>query len=71
MPPLPANVMNYHNCLLCIQISKDVIGFYDTVYDRGLLETVAEKKEAAAAVLKVFHESVSSPNLSHIFFTAL
>ncbi|GAA6100609.1 CD81 molecule a [Tachysurus ichikawai] len=40
------------------QISKDVIGFYDTVYDRGLLETVAEKKEAAAAVLKVFHESL-------------
>ncbi|NP_001187236.1 CD81 molecule a [Ictalurus punctatus] len=40
------------------QISKDVIGFYDTVYDRGLQETIAEKKEAAAAVLKVFHESL-------------
>lgn len=56
---LPANAMNYHDALHCFQISKDVIGFYDTVYDRGLQETIAEKKEAAAAVLKVFHESVS------------
>ncbi|KAF7688023.1 CD81 molecule a [Silurus meridionalis] len=40
------------------QISKDVIGFYDTVYDRGIQSTVAEKKEAAAAVLKVFHETL-------------
>ncbi|KAK2819828.1 hypothetical protein Q7C36_021474 [Tachysurus vachellii] len=40
------------------QISKDVIGFYDTVYDRGLHATITEKQEAAAAVLKVFHESL-------------
>ncbi|KAI5626227.1 CD81 antigen, partial [Silurus asotus] len=40
------------------QISKDVIGFYDTVYDRGIQSTVSEKKEAAAAVLKVFHETL-------------
>lgn len=46
-----------------MQISKDVIGFYDTVYDRGSQATTSEKKDAAVAVLKVFHESVSSPNL--------
>ncbi|MCI4393081.1 hypothetical protein PGIGA_G00153310 [Pangasianodon gigas] len=40
------------------QISKDVIGFYDTVYDRGSQAPAGEKKEAAAAVLKVFHESL-------------
>ncbi|KAK3528208.1 hypothetical protein QTP86_025117 [Hemibagrus guttatus] len=39
-------------------ISKDVIVFYDTVYDRGMKESSSDKKEAAAAVLKVFHESL-------------
>ncbi|KAG7315146.1 hypothetical protein KOW79_021234 [Hemibagrus wyckioides] len=36
-------------------ISKDVIAFYDTVYDRG---EKAEKKDSAVAVLKVFHETL-------------
>lgn len=65
---LPANAKNFHDFLHRFQISKDVIGFYDTVYDRGTQETLADKKEAAAAVLKVFHETVSSLNLKHIFY---
>ncbi|TSK67218.1 CD81 antigen [Bagarius yarrelli] len=40
------------------KISKEVISFYDTVYDRGVQESIAEKKASAAAVLKVFHESL-------------
>lgn len=66
---LLANATNCSESLPCIQISKDVIGFYDTVYDRGIQTTASEKKDAAAAVLKVFHESVSSSDLSHILCT--
>ncbi|XP_060767754.1 CD81 molecule a [Neoarius graeffei] len=40
------------------RISKDVIGFYDTVYDQGSQLSPGEKREAAAAVLKVFHETL-------------
>ncbi|XP_072527623.1 CD81 molecule a [Salminus brasiliensis] len=40
------------------KISKELINFYDSVYDRGVAETVTEKKQAAAAVLKVFHETL-------------
>lgn len=60
--PHTSCAMNYHEPLYCFQISKDLIGFYDTVYDRGVQETVTDKKEVAATVLKVFHESVSSLN---------
>lgn len=51
--------VSYHRLFSCFQIAKDVIGFYDTVYDRGLQESTIEKKDAAATVLKVFHETVS------------
>lgn len=46
------------------QISKEMITFYDSVYDKasntGLND---EQKQAAGAVLKVFHETVSSPHV--------
>ncbi|XP_051578421.1 CD81 protein-like [Myxocyprinus asiaticus] len=38
------------------KISKDLITFYDSVYDRGVSHTNPEKKQAAASVMKVFHE---------------
>ncbi|KAL7833610.1 hypothetical protein AOLI_G00285700 [Acnodon oligacanthus] len=40
------------------KISKELINFYDSVYDRGALETVVDKQQAAAQVLKVFHETL-------------
>ncbi|XP_066509748.1 CD81 antigen-like [Hoplias malabaricus] len=40
------------------KISKELINFYDNVYDRGLIETATDKKQAAATVLKAFHESL-------------
>lgn len=45
------------------QISKELISFYDSVYDRGVSLTDTEQKQAAATVLKVFHETVSSPDV--------
>ncbi|KAJ7995018.1 hypothetical protein DPEC_G00255550 [Dallia pectoralis] len=41
-------------------ISKDLIAFYDVVYDGAVSTTVTDpdKKQAAAAVLKVFHETL-------------
>uniref|UniRef100_A0A672K9Q1 CD81 antigen-like n=1 Tax=Sinocyclocheilus grahami TaxID=75366 RepID=A0A672K9Q1_SINGR len=49
-------------CLLGT-ISKELITFYDSVYDRGIFLTDSEQKQAAAAVLKIFHETVSSPDV--------
>ncbi|XP_076854645.1 CD81 molecule a [Brachyhypopomus gauderio] len=40
------------------KISKEMISFYDSVYDKGLVETLTDKKNAAATVLKAFHESL-------------
>ncbi|XP_056103933.1 CD81 molecule a [Rhinichthys klamathensis goyatoka] len=42
------------------QISKEMISFYDTVYDRGNAFSIGqtEKQQAAATVLKVFHETL-------------
>ncbi|KAL7831098.1 hypothetical protein SRHO_G00306000 [Serrasalmus rhombeus] len=40
------------------KISKEMINFYDSVYDRGVLETAQDKQQAAGAVLKVFHETL-------------
>ncbi|TRY66648.1 hypothetical protein DNTS_007987, partial [Danionella cerebrum] len=40
------------------KISKEVIGFYDTVHDKGVTFTETDKKQAASAVLKVFHETL-------------
>ncbi|XP_016096686.1 CD81 antigen-like [Sinocyclocheilus grahami] len=45
------------------KISKELITFYDSVYDRGIFLTDSEQKQAAAAVLKIFHETVSSPDV--------
>ncbi|XP_059386494.1 CD81 molecule a [Carassius carassius] len=39
-------------------ISKEVISFYDSVFDKSLIAT-EEKKPAAVAVLKVFHETLN------------
>ncbi|XP_016408351.1 CD81 molecule a isoform X2 [Sinocyclocheilus rhinocerous] len=42
------------------KISKELITFYDSVYDRGnLLTTDSEQRQAATAVLKVFHETLN------------
>uniref|UniRef100_W5MI78 Tetraspanin n=1 Tax=Lepisosteus oculatus TaxID=7918 RepID=W5MI78_LEPOC len=41
------------------QISKEMIKFYDTAYDRATLDTlVQEEKKGAKEVLKVFHETL-------------
>lgn len=40
-----------------------MITFYDSVYDSGVSFTNDEQKQAATAVLKVFHETVSSPGV--------
>ncbi|XP_022522809.1 CD81 molecule a [Astyanax mexicanus] len=40
------------------KISKELINFYDSVYDKGMGQTLQDKKDAAAAVLKVFHETL-------------
>ncbi|KAF5897761.1 CD81 antigen, partial [Clarias magur] len=39
------------------KVYKEMIGFYDTVHQRGMA-LQGEKKEAAAAILKVFHETL-------------
>ncbi|KAF4111101.1 CD81 molecule a [Onychostoma macrolepis] len=41
------------------KISKELITFYDSVYDRGVSLTDNEQKQAAATVLKVFHETLN------------
>ncbi|XP_042583641.1 CD81 protein-like [Cyprinus carpio] len=41
------------------KISKELITFYDSVYDRGVTLTEDDKRQAAAAVLKVFHETLN------------
>ncbi|KAK2853433.1 hypothetical protein Q5P01_006094 [Channa striata] len=42
-------------------VSKEMINYYDSVYDKGLEQSLTdpEKKKAAAAVLKVFHETLN------------
>ncbi|KAG1955558.1 CD9 antigen [Pimephales promelas] len=39
------------------KISKEIISFYDSVYDAG--NSQSEKRKAAVAVLKVFHETLN------------
>uniref|UniRef100_A0A9J8BCJ7 Tetraspanin n=1 Tax=Cyprinus carpio carpio TaxID=630221 RepID=A0A9J8BCJ7_CYPCA len=41
------------------KISKELITFYDSVYDSGVTLTEDDKKQAATAVLKVFHETLN------------
>ncbi len=45
------------------QISKELISFYDSVHDSAISIADTEKQQAAATVLKVFHETVSSPDV--------
>lgn len=46
--------------LLLLQVSRDMINYYDSIYDKAMVTTVQEpdKPKAAALVLKVFHEVV-------------
>lgn len=44
-----------------VQVSTEMINFYDSVYDKGITQSVTTdkgKEQAAATVLKVFHETV-------------
>ncbi|KAF7655687.1 hypothetical protein LDENG_00052450, partial [Lucifuga dentata] len=40
-------------------VSKEMINFYDSVYDNAMTNTLIEKKDAASSVLKVFHETLN------------
>nr|XP_046249966.1 CD81 antigen-like [Scatophagus argus] len=42
-------------------VSKEMINFYDSVYDKAMAESITDqdKRKAAASVLKVFHETLS------------
>uniref|UniRef100_A0A672NXL7 CD81 molecule a n=1 Tax=Sinocyclocheilus grahami TaxID=75366 RepID=A0A672NXL7_SINGR len=53
------------------KISKELITFYDSVYDRGIFLTDSEQKQAAAAVLKIFHETVTDPGSAFLLWKAV
>ncbi|XP_041836922.1 CD81 antigen-like [Melanotaenia boesemani] len=41
-------------------VSKEMINFYDTVYDQAMTDTITEQKKTAITnVLKVFHETLN------------
>ncbi|KAM4602683.1 CD81 molecule a [Polymixia lowei] len=43
-------------------VSKEMINFYDSVYDKAITESLTidtERKQAASSVLKVFHETLN------------
>ncbi|XP_019748782.1 CD81 antigen [Hippocampus comes] len=43
-------------------VSKEMINYYDSIYDKAMTQSVTadtEKKRAVASVLKVFHETLS------------
>ncbi|XP_030270138.1 CD81 antigen [Sparus aurata] len=42
-------------------VSTEMTNFYDTVYDKAMVQTISDqdKTKAAASVLKVFHETLS------------
>ncbi|KAM3624792.1 uncharacterized protein V6R79_001679 [Siganus canaliculatus] len=42
-------------------VSREMINFYDSVYDKAMAETLtdSDKKKAAAGVLKVFHSTLN------------
>nr|AAG37840.1 Cd81 [Danio rerio] len=48
------------------KISKEVIGFYDSVYDKGATYN-ADNKNPATAVLKVFHETLQCCGKGNLF----
>ncbi|KAI2662629.1 CD81 protein [Labeo rohita] len=41
------------------KISKELITFYDSVYDKSITLTDTEQRQTSAAVLKVFHETLN------------
>ncbi|XP_043099443.1 CD81 protein-like [Puntigrus tetrazona] len=41
------------------KISKELISFYDSVHDSGVSIVDSDKRQAAVAVLKVFHETLN------------
>ena len=47
------------SCDCARQVTKEMINFYDSIYDKAVSDTVTQdKKEAAASVLRGFHETV-------------
>lgn len=46
--------------LLLLQVSGDMINYYDSIYNKAMVTSLQEpdKPKAAALVLKVFHEVV-------------
>lgn len=54
--------------LLLLQVSRDMIDYYDSIYNKAMITTVQEpdKPKAAGLVLKVFHEVVRAVTKCHI-----
>ncbi|KAK2913839.1 hypothetical protein Q8A67_002238 [Cirrhinus molitorella] len=52
------------------KISKELITFYDSVYDNGISNIDSEQRQAAATVLKVFHETLNCCGKGGIFSVA-
>lgn len=46
--------------LFMFQVSREMINYYDSVYDKAMTQSLTdlERPRAAASVLKVFHETV-------------
>ncbi|KAG8001645.1 CD81 antigen, partial [Nibea albiflora] len=61
-------------CLLGT-VSKEMINFYDSVYDKAMTDTITDKDKtnAAAKVLKVFHETLNccGKGQASTFFTKI
>lgn len=56
--------------LSLFQVSKEMINFYDSVYDKATVQSLAdmdkEKTKAAVSVLKIFHETVRTHTMKRI-----
>ncbi|RXN02895.1 CD81 antigen [Labeo rohita] len=49
------------------KISKELITFYDSVYDKSITLTDTEQRQTSAAVLKVFHETNCHTKIKELF----
>uniref|UniRef100_A0A3Q3GQ09 CD81 molecule a n=1 Tax=Labrus bergylta TaxID=56723 RepID=A0A3Q3GQ09_9LABR len=50
-------------------VSKEMMNYYDSVYDKAMTQSLTDdKKQAAASVLKVFHETVRVGHFLQIHF---
>ncbi|XP_071377865.1 CD81 antigen-like [Centroberyx affinis] len=49
-------------------VSKEMINFYDSMYDKALTDAVTDKdkKQAAASALRVFHETLDCCGKGHV-----